>query len=143
MSDEVNAKLVTVADVRLALMDYMERNIPLYTCHLTDDQLQTCIDWAMDYINEATPRFEIPYEVATFKNKHLLIKGAVVEALRLTALIELRGEMNYSDGGTQSSIYYKSPQFTALRQEAQASFEDDVRRIKRQINVENCYGGTW
>lgn len=140
---DTNIATVVADDVRLALMDYAERNLPLTTPQLTDEQLQQCIIWALDYINEIPPRFEIPYTLETFKNTNVLLRGAVVGALRLIALIELRGEMSYSDGGTQSSIYYKSPQFTALRQEAQASFEEEVRRIKRQINIENGYGGTW
>lgn len=135
---------LTVDEVRLALMDFAARNIPLYVCHLTDEDLSKCMDWAMDYINEAPPKVtSTTYTIEDFKYKNLLLQGSVVEALKMTALIELRGEMQYSDGGTQSSIYYKSAQFTQLRQEAEQNFKNAVSAVKRQINVEGCYGGTW
>lgn len=132
--------VVTPMDVRLALMDYTDRNIPLYTEYLTDEMLWKCIDWAVAYFNELPPVIGRTYTAADFPRRKLLLDGARVEALKLTSLIELRGEMSYSDGGVQSTIYYKSAQFTALRQEAQQRFEQAATTAKRALNINSCYG---
>lgn len=141
ISDAMERKsVVTPLDVRLALMDYIPVNIPLYKEYLTDEHLWKCIDWAVTRFNETPPILQTTYSADNFPNRMLLLDSAVVEALKLTALIELRGEMQYSDGGIQSSIYYKSQQFTALRQELQQRVDSATSSIKRSDNINSCYG---
>lgn len=134
-----NAK-ITPNDLRLAIMDYSDTNIPLYTQHLTDAMLWKCIEWAVNTFNEFPPHLSRDYTAADFPDKQLLLLLSVVEAFKLTALKELRGEMQYSDGGIQSTIYYKSPQFTALRQELQQQAMQMTSQIKKAENINNCYG---
>jgi len=131
--------IITPNDVRLALMDYPEMNKPLYIEHLDDEKLWKCIDWGVGTFNSQPPNIG-KYTAENFPDKQLLLLLAVVEALKLTALMELRGEMQYSDGGVQSSIYYKSPQFTALRQELQQQASQNITAIKRSMNINSCYG---
>lgn len=133
--------VVTVDDVRHKLMDYEDANMPLFARMLEDPDIQECIDFAVDDFNETPPLVYRQYTIYDHPFKRLLIDGAVVEALKLTALKELRGEMQYSDGGISSSIYYKSPQFTALRQECEQKYEQDKLRRKRHLNIVACYGG--
>lgn len=140
MADGINP-VVVVADVRAKLVDYEDVNIPLYIQYLSDDDIQACIDTTIDDFNESPPIIYLQYDILTFPFKRLLIDGAVVEGLRLTAFKELRGEMQYNDGGITSSVYYKSPQFTALRQELEQKYEQDKLRRKRHLNMNNCYGG--
>lgn len=132
--------VVTPADLRLALMDFATKNIPLYKEHLTEEQLWKCIDWAITLFNDTPPHIYKQYTAADFPRRKLLLDAAMVEALKMTALIELRGEMQYSDGGIQSSIYYKSQQFSALRQELEAKVTQSITAIKRAININDCYG---
>ena len=133
--------VVTPNDVRLALMDYSDKNIPLYQEHLTDEMLWKCIEWGVSHFNDTPPTISKQYTLATFPKRKLMLDLAVVEALKLTALVELRGEMQYNDGGIQSTIYYKSQQFNALRQELQAKVEQEIIATKRSININSCYGG--
>lgn len=143
LTESINAikdSVVTPLDVRLSLMDYKERNIPLYTEHLTDEMLWKCIDWAVAKFNETPPVLKTQYTAVNFPKRKLLLDSATAEALRLTSLIELRGEMQYSDGGVQSSIYYKSGQFSALRQELEQRVGQETSTTKRVLNIENCYG---
>lgn len=132
--------VVTPADLRLALMDFASKNIPLYQEHLTEEQLWKCIDWAVTLFNDTPPYVYRQYTMADFPRRKLLLDAAMVEALKLTALIELRGEMQYSDGGIQSAIYYKSQQFTALRQELEAKVTQSITAVKRTLNINDCYG---
>lgn len=132
--------VVSVDELRLALMDYAERNIPLYVEHLSDEQLWKCIEWAAQGFNEVPPVLSKTYDITNFPRKRLLLELAVIEALRLTSLIELRGEMQYSDGGIQSTIYYKSAHFTQLRQELEQKAAQEVAAAKRSLNIEGCYG---
>ena len=133
--------VVTPLDLRLALMDYADMNIPLYKEHLTDDVLWKCLDWAVDHYNDVPPRLAKHYTLEDFPKRKLLLDMATVEALRLTALVELRGEMQYSDGGIQSTIYYKSQHFNALKQELQARVDAEITADKRATNINSCYGG--
>lgn len=132
--------IITPLDVRLALMDYADKNIPLYTEHLTDEMLWKCIEWAVNHFNEVQPVVTTVYTAANYPKRKLFLDSAVVEALRLTSLIELRGEMQYSDGGVQSTIYYKSQQFSALRQELEQKVDQEISTTKRSLNINNCYG---
>ncbi len=132
--------VVTPSDLRLALMDFATKNIPLYQEHLTDEQLWKCIDWAVTLFNDTPPHIYRQYTMEDFPRRKLLLDSAMVEALKLTALIELRGEMQYSDGGIQSTIYYKSQQFSALRQELEAKVSQATTAIKRTLNINECYG---
>ena len=132
--------VVTPLDVRLALMDYADKNIPLYQEHLTDEMLWKCIEWGVNHFNDTSPKLSRVYDVTNFPKRKLMLDLAVVEALRLTALVELRGEMQYSDGGIQSTIYYKSQHFNALRQELQAKVDAEIVATKRAENINSCYG---
>lgn len=132
--------VVTPNDIRLALMDYDSKNIPLYKQHLTDEELWKCIYWAIDSFNEFPPKLQKTYSIITFPYKNLLKDLAVIEALKLTALIELRGEMQYNDGGIQSSVYYKSSAFSALRQELEQKTQQEIMSIKKSQNINGCYG---
>lgn len=137
-----NTPVITPDDVREHLMDYEEVNIPLMVRFLEDPDLQKCIDIMVDDFNEMPPIVYRQYTVYDFPFKRLLLDGAVVQAMKLTALKELRGEMQYTDGGISSSIYYKSPQFTALRQEYEQKYEQDKLRRKKHLNIQACYGGS-
>jgi hypothetical protein len=126
--------IVTVDEVRHLLEDYDTTNMPLFSIMLEDPDLQKCIDLAVDDFNESPPILYRKYTIYDFPYKRLLLDGAVVEALKLTALKELRGEMQYSDGGISSTVYYKQPQFTAIRQESEQKYEQDkLRRRKVQL----------
>lgn len=132
--------VVTPQDVRLALMDYADFNRPLYQEILSDEKLWKCIDWAVAHFNETPPVLSTKYTVSNFPKRKLLLDLAVVEALNMTALYELRGEMQYSDGGIQSSVFYKSPQFTSLRQELQQRTSQELVAAKRALNINSFYG---
>lgn len=132
--------VVTPLDLRLSLMDYSDRNIPLYQEHLTDEMLWKCLEWGVEHYNEVPPKSSTTYTLENFPKRKLLLDMATVEALRLTALVELRGEMQYSDGGIQSSIYYKTQHFNALRQELQSRVDAAITAEKRADNINSCYG---
>lgn len=134
--------VITVEDVRLYLMDFEDVNIPLMIAYLKNEDIQKCIDETVHDFNETPPILYRKYTLEDFPFKKLLLDGSVVEALKLTVLKELRGEMQYNDGGIASSVYYKSPQFTALRQEYEQKYEIDKQRRKKHLNIEMCYGGT-
>lgn len=134
--------VITASDVRVHMMDYEEINQPLFIRYLEDTDLDTCIESAIDDFNETPPILYRKYTLYDFPFKRLLLDGAIVRAFKLTVYKELRGEMQYNDGGIQASVYYKSPQFIALRQELEQKYENDKARRKRHLNIENCYGGT-
>lgn len=143
ISEEIEAArtgVITPNDLRLSLMDYVDTNKPLYKEHLDDEKLWKCIEWAVGYYNDYPPELSKKYTIDNFPKKKLLLDLATVEALRLTSLIELRGEMQYSDGGIQSTVYYKSQHFSQLRQELKQSTDQEIQAVKRAQNINECYG---
>lgn len=129
-------------DVRDHIQDFMEVNIPLGIEYLGNSDLEKCIQWAVDDFNDSPPIFRFrQFDVYTFPYKSLLLKGAIAKAFDLTKKKELRGEMQYSDGGIDSIIYHKTDKFQAMHQEALQDYEAFKMRTKRQMNMESCYGG--
>ena len=127
--------------LRLYLMDFDTANAPLFQEYLSDADLEKCIQWAVDDFNESPPIFMDRYTVNSYPLPKLLLKGAAVEAMNLTVMRELRGEMQYQDGGVSNAIYYKSQPFMSVKSNLSQDYEQLKMRTKRHINLENCYGG--
>lgn len=136
--------VITVDDVRLHLMDFDSVNAPLYLANLQDSDILYAINAAVGDFNETPPILgSRVYTIDDFPFPQLLKDGAVVNSLKFIALKELRGEMQYSDGGISSTISYKFAQFNSLRQEYSQNYERDMSRKKRHLNMQACYGGIW
>ena len=75
--------------LRLYLMDFEVTNAPLFQQYLSDKELETCIQWAVDDFNETTPIFEYKLTVKDFPLPKLLLKGAALEAMNLTLLFRI------------------------------------------------------
>lgn len=129
--------------VRWKIMDFDFVNAPLYERYLTDEDLWQCLDETVDDFNETPPMFMYPYTLADFPKKNLLLEGAALKAMKLTAMKEMRGEMQYDDGGIQSNLYYKTPMYSQVAGEMTQSYENSKRRIKKQMNLSRCFKGVW
>ena len=127
--------------LRLYLMDFEITNAPLFQQYLSDQELETCINWALDDFNESIPILEYKFTLLDFPLPKLLLRGAALEAMNLTLMKEMRGEMQYQDGGVSNAIYYKSQQFMGIRSTISQEYEQSKMKTKRQMNLENCYGG--
>jgi len=143
VSDPYVDWVVAPDHLRWKLMDYETENAPLGIQYLTDPDLAKCIQEAVDDYNETPPMFNPLrwWTVNNFPYRELLHEASAVAALRLTVMKEQRREMQYDDGGIQSSIYYKSPQFRALLADLDNAVQTKMLRIKRQVNTQNCYAG--
>ena len=135
------APVINVDEVRLHLMDYDNVNKPLFNEMLSDEEIQHAIEDALDVFNEMSPILSRIYTIEDFPFPRILIDGVTARCLGFTALKELRGEMQYNDGGIASTISYKFPQYTSIRQELEAKYEQNIMRCKRNLNMNACYGG--
>ena len=135
--------VLTIEELKAALADTPEYNKPLGNTYLNPSELTTAIALAVEDYNESNPILDVMVDIDTYPSKRSLLYGAMVEALRLTALKELRGRMDYSDGGVQNALYTKSPEFLALQNQYTQMYETAKSRIKRQKNMSNCYGGLY
>ena len=133
--------IVTADDLQLYLEDTVAANMPLQISYLSPSELTFCLELTVADYNETPPIFFQQYTLDTFPYRKLLLLGAAVEALHLTAMKELRGEMTYSDGGVSSTVYYKTPQFTQLKLQLQQEYKELKLRTKRQVNLKNGFGG--
>ena len=134
--------VIDAEEIRHKIQDYIDTNIPLGIEYLKDEDLERCLKHAIEDFNETPPIFRFrQFDEHTFPYKHLALLGAVAYAFDLTKKKELRGEMSYSDGGVDSTIYHKTAAFQGLHSEAQQEYEMKKTRVKRQMNIEFCYGG--
>ena len=135
--------VLTIDELKNALADMPEYNMPLGNSYLSPSELADAIELAIDDYNISSPILDVPVTLDTFPSRYLLIHGAIVEALKLTVLKELRGRMDYSDGGVQNALYTKSPEFSALQNSYAKIYETSKLKYKRQLNASACYGGMW
>jgi hypothetical protein len=135
--------VLTTDELKAALADSPEYNQPLGNSYLSTAELSTAITLAIDDYNYSSPILDNTVDINNFPVKRILLQGAIVEALKLTVLKELRGRMDYSDGGVQNALYTKSPEFTALQNQYTQIYENAKMRYKRQINASACYGGIY
>lgn len=134
-------KVVTVEDLQAFLSDTPEYNLPLNNMYLTPEELQLSIELALDDYNNSPPDSDFIPDLYNFPSKKILLLGAAVEALRMTSHKELRGRMDYNDGGVQNSLYTKTPEYISLQMQTQQEYERLKTRYKRQQNMKACYGG--
>ena len=133
--------VVPIRELRSYIEDFAGVNAPLYAQNLLDSELYQCLlDTVYDF-NESTPLMaHINYTISDFRFPGLLKEGAAARAFKLIAIKELRGEMQYTDGGTGNALSYKQREFQQYAQMYTQEYEARKLKIRRQLNKENCYG---
>jgi len=123
-----------VAEVRMYLRDYPELNRLIDGEETSDRMIAWAVIDALDLINN-TPPFIGQYTCTTFPMRSLLLRGTVISVLESVGLLQMRNQLNYSDGGISVSASDKAPMIMQWLQMLRASFDDRLNRWKVASNI--------
>ena len=129
-----------VAMIRLYLRDFPELNRLISGEETSDRMIAWAIIDALDDYN-TTPPFIGSASLNNFPSTSLLREGAVIRILESVGLLQVRNQMNYSDGGVSVSISDKAPLLMGWIQMLRQSYEQKKIRIKSSMNVEMAFEG--
>jgi hypothetical protein len=123
-----------VAEVRMYLRDYPELNRLIDGEETSDRMIAWAVIDALDLINN-TPPFIGQYTCTTFPMRSLLLRGTVISVLESVGLLQMRNQLNYSDGGISVSASDKAPMIMQWLQMLRASFDERLNRWKVASNI--------
>ena len=129
-----------VAMIRLYLRDFPELNRLISGEESSDRMIAWAIIDALDDYN-TTPPFIGAASISSFPSTSLLREGAVIRILESVGLLQVRNQMNYSDGGVSVSVSDKAPLLMGWIQMLRQSYEQKKVRIKSSMNVEMAFEG--
>ena len=129
-----------VAYIRLYLRDFPELNRLLKGYENSPRQIAWSIIDALDDWN-STPPFLGPTTLARFPSEYLLCRGAVISLLESVALLQMRNQLTYSDGGLQVSVSDKAPLLMQFMSMMKQGYEQKKQRFKAAQNVEMAMDG--
>jgi len=130
-----------VAMIRLYLRDFPELNRLISGEETSDRMIAWAVVDALDDFN-STPPFIGSYGLNGFPSTSLLREGAVIRVLESVGLLQMRNQMNYSDGGITVSISDKSQFLMQWISMLRASYEQKKQRMKSSLNVELAFEGS-
>ena len=129
-----------VSEVRMYLRDFAELNRLIDGEETSDRMIAWAIIDTLDDYN-TTPPFIGSASLNNFPSISLLREGAVIRILESVGLLQVRNQMNYSDGGVSVSISDKAPLLMGWIQMFRQSYEQKKIRIKSSMNVELAFEG--
>jgi hypothetical protein len=127
--------------IRLYLRDFPELNRLISGEETSDRMIAWSVVDTLDDFNSSPP-FIGSYGLRNFPSTSLLREGAVIRVLESVGLLQLRNQMNYSDGGITVSISDKSQFLMQWITMLRGSYEQKKTRIKASINVEMAFSGS-
>ena len=127
--------------IRLYLRDFPELNRLISGEETSDRMIAWAVVDALDDFN-STPPFIGSYGLKNFPSVSLLREGAVIRILESVGLLQLRNQMNYSDGGITVSVSDKAQFLMSWINMLRGSYEQKKTRIKSSMNVELAFEGS-
>ena len=122
------------------LRDFPELNRLISGEETSDRMIAWAVIDTLDDFN-TTPPFIGSYGLENFPSLSLLREGAVIKVLESVGLLQLRNQMNYSDGGITVNVSDKSQFLMGWINMFRNSYEQRKVRIKSSINVEMAFEG--
>lgn len=129
-----------VSYVRQFTRDFPELNRLIRGEETSSRQIAWAVLDAVDDWN-TTPPFLGRVGLENFPSIPALREGAVATLLKSVAMLQLRNQLDYSDGGIQVSSSNKGPVLMQWAQLYQENYERKRDRIKASLNVEFAMGG--
>ena len=96
---------------------------------------------AIDDINN-TPPLIGSFTVESFPYRSLLLRGTVIAVLESVGLLQIRNQINYSDGGIQVSASDKAPMIMQWISMLRSSYEQKKQTYKTAVNISNAFEGS-
>lgn len=129
-----------IAYVRLYMRDFPELNRLIAGYENSPRMIAWAIVDALDDWN-TTPPLIGNISIENFPGRHLLARGAVIALLESVAMLQMRNQLTFSDGGITVSVNDKAPQLMQWINLMKASYEEKKSRLKSSLNIEMAMVG--
>jgi len=139
MSDVFNSFVQTV---RLYMRDYPELNRLVKG----EEHSSRMIAWAiMDMLSDfaGTPPNLGYFTLEMMLQRHyqsFCLRGTVISLLQSAAILQMRNQLNFSDGGISVGVSDKAPQYLQFMSQLQQKYEQEKVQRKVALNIEAAMG---
>lgn len=133
--------VVTVDQVRRFMQDYPDKNILLDTVEFTQEEINQGVEVVTSAWNATTPISNISPQQWPQAFRWLLLLGVAWYLIQSAAFLQLRNQATYADGDVLPiGEFDKFPQYMTLWQTLKAQWDQAVKEVKIQQNLESAYG---
>ena len=129
-----------VSHLRQYLRDFPELNRLIDGQETSDRMLAWAVIDALDDFNNSPPHIGV-YTVGNFPYKSLLLRGSVIAVLESVGLLQMRNQMQYSDGGITVSVSDKAPMIMQWINMLQSTYETKKLNYKISRNIQDAFQG--
>lgn len=132
--------VVTRDQVRMFMRDYAGNNILLDDVQFTDRELDLALEMAVSSFNTVTPQSNLTPSSFPPHLKYLLLIGTTRFLLMSESFMQVRNQATVQDGDIAPiGISDKAALYSQLAQQLKAEWDELVRGVKTQNNMENAY----
>lgn len=132
--------VVTKDQVRMFMRDRADRNILLDTVQFTDDELNLALSMAVSAFNAVTPQTSMTPTTFPSHLQYLLLIGTTRFLLQSESFLQARNQATVQDGDIAPiGIDDKAALYSQLSRELKAEWDELVRGVKTQNNMEGAY----
>ncbi len=132
--------IVSKDQVRMFLRDRADKNILLDDVQFTDDELNLATEMAVSAYNAVTPQTALTPSSFPQHLQYLLLIGTVRFLLQSESFLQIRNQATVQDGDVAPiGIDDKMAQYAQLAQQLKAEWDELVRGVKTQNNMEGAY----
>jgi len=129
-----------VSTLRQYLRDFPELNRLIDGQETSDRMLAWAVIDALDDFNNSPPHIGV-FTVSNFPYRSLLLRGSVIAVLESVGLLQMRNQMQYSDGGITVSVSDKAPMIMQWISMLQSTYETKKMNYKMSMNIQNALQG--
>ena len=122
------------------LRDRADKNILLDDVQFSDDELNLAMEMAASAYNMVTPQTMLTASSFPQHLRYLLLVGTVRFLLMSESFLQVRNQATYQDGDIAPiGIDDKAALYSQLAQALKAEWDEAVRGVKTQNNLEAAY----
>jgi len=132
--------VVSVDQVRMFLRDYADKNILIDDVQFTQDEVNFAAEMATSAFNAVTPQTMLTPSSFPQHLTYVLLIGTARFLMQSESFLQIRNQATYQDGDIAPiGIDDKVAQYSQLAQQLKAEWDELVRGIKTQNNMEGAY----
>ena len=133
--------IVSADQIRRFMRDYADKNILLDDVEFSQDDVNQGIEMVTSKYNAVTPQTYLTPPAWAPHLQYVLLLGVAAYLIKSCAFLQLRNQATYQDGDIAPiGIDDKYPLYLQFAQSLQAEWDEMVRAIKTQNNLECAYG---
>lgn len=136
----VTPVIISKDQVRMFLRDRADRNILIDDVQFSDDELNLAAEMAVSAFNAVTPQTRLTPSTFPSHLQYVLLIGTARFLMQSESFLQVRNQATYQDGDISPiGIDDKQAAYSQLAQVLKAEWDELVRGIKTQNNMEGAY----